>query len=238
MTINDIDATIERRLLVNYRIDREIAKRLLPAPFTPRLMNGHAMAGICLIHLRNARPAGLPAQLGIETQGAAHRIAVMWPRPDGIEAFGVYIPRRNSASWLAAKITGKSLATHRADFAITEEDDDFAIAMNSRDGGGSLNLRGHVTDALSDSSALASLDNAYAFFRDGGPGFSPMRPGRFAGIDLKAGSWVLAPVALEKVDSSWFSDGKRFPANTAIADSALVMRRTASRWRSVPDLIV
>jgi hypothetical protein len=44
-----IQGIIDRRILVNYRVDTEVAARLLPAPFRPKLAKGYAMAGICLI---------------------------------------------------------------------------------------------------------------------------------------------------------------------------------------------
>ena len=35
---------VERRLLVNYRVDPEVLARALPAPFRPQLIEGSAVA--------------------------------------------------------------------------------------------------------------------------------------------------------------------------------------------------
>jgi hypothetical protein len=102
-------------------------------------------------------------------------------------------------------------------------------------GRGSLHVIARAMGAFEDST-LGSLDDAHAFFRDGGPGFSPTPDGRFAGIDLKAESWQLDPVAVTGMEAAWFDDLNRFPQGTAVFDSALVMRRTSSRWRGVPDV--
>jgi len=51
-----MSSVIERRLLVNYRVDPEVAASLLPAPLRPQLVNGWAVAGVCLIRLRRLRP--------------------------------------------------------------------------------------------------------------------------------------------------------------------------------------
>ena len=51
---------IERRLLVNYRVDPEVVADQLPAPFEPELVNGYAVAGICLIRLGRLRPRSFP----------------------------------------------------------------------------------------------------------------------------------------------------------------------------------
>src|SRR5882757_5239213 len=69
---------IERRMLVNFRVRPDVVRPLLPEFFRPKLVNGWAMAGICLIRLKNMRPHGFPAACGLTSQNAAHRIAVEW----------------------------------------------------------------------------------------------------------------------------------------------------------------
>src|SRR5262249_61863595 len=76
MRLPSIRGVIDRRILVNYRVAPDVLARLLPAPFRPRLVHGFGMVGICLIRLREVRPALLPAWLGIASENAAHRAAV------------------------------------------------------------------------------------------------------------------------------------------------------------------
>jgi len=71
-----LSSVIERRLLVNYRVAPQVAGGLLPAPLRPQLVNGWAVAGICLIRLRWLRPSRVPGWAGLRTENAAHRIAV------------------------------------------------------------------------------------------------------------------------------------------------------------------
>jgi len=73
-----IRGVIDRRILVNFTVDPAVAAKLLPRPFRPKLVNGFAVAGICLIRLKQIRPRGWPAILGISSENAAHRIAVEW----------------------------------------------------------------------------------------------------------------------------------------------------------------
>src|SRR5579862_8383869 len=101
-----IVGTIQRRLLINYRVDPEALESFLPSPFRPQLVDGIGMAGICLIRLGHLRPAGLPHRLGVTTENAAHRIAVEWDGPDG-PVSGVYIPRRDTSSQLTALLGGR-----------------------------------------------------------------------------------------------------------------------------------
>ncbi|HEV2242894.1 MAG TPA: DUF2071 domain-containing protein, partial [Streptosporangiaceae bacterium] len=69
-----VRAVMERRLLVNYRVDPELLAALLPAPFRPVLVGGYGVAGICLIRLGQVRPEGVPARAGLTSENAAHRV--------------------------------------------------------------------------------------------------------------------------------------------------------------------
>ncbi len=71
-----IHGVIDRRILVNYQVDPAVLARMLPAPFRPKLVPGAGMAVICLIRLRDIRPRGFPASLGLCSENAAHRVAV------------------------------------------------------------------------------------------------------------------------------------------------------------------
>ncbi|MFE8975478.1 DUF2071 domain-containing protein [Streptomyces cyaneofuscatus] len=101
-----LSSTIERRLLVNYRVDPSVAAALLPAPLRPQLVRGQAVAGICLLRIGGVRPGWAPAATGLTSENAAHRISVEWDGPDGVEC-GVYIPRRDTASRLNAFAGGR-----------------------------------------------------------------------------------------------------------------------------------
>jgi hypothetical protein len=47
MQIPVIRGVIDRRILVNFRVDPDVLARFLPAPFRPKLVNGAGMAGVC-----------------------------------------------------------------------------------------------------------------------------------------------------------------------------------------------
>ena len=65
MRIPVIHGLIERRILVNYRVDPEVLKKLLPQPFRPKIIKDAGIAGICLIRLKDIRPSGFPGAVGI-----------------------------------------------------------------------------------------------------------------------------------------------------------------------------
>ena len=117
-----IHGIIRRRLLVNFRVAPDVIQRHLPAPFRPKLHDGHAIAGICLIRLEGIRPKGVPEIFGLSSENAAHRIAVVWE--DGGEMReGVYIPRRDTGSLIGHLAGGRVFPGehHRAQFQVADD---------------------------------------------------------------------------------------------------------------------
>src|SRR5271155_4194265 len=102
MRIPVVRGVIDRRILVNFRVDPEVLARTLPKPFQPKLTHGAGMAGVCLIQIR---PRFVPSFLGISSENAAHRIAVQWEQ-DGVRREGVFIPRRDTSSRLNTLVGG------------------------------------------------------------------------------------------------------------------------------------
>lgn len=65
MRLPSLHGVIRRRMLINYRADPEVTQAQLPAPFRPKLHQGKAIVGICLIRLEQVRPGFTPVSLGI-----------------------------------------------------------------------------------------------------------------------------------------------------------------------------
>src|SRR5437773_1738381 len=125
MRLPVIDGIIRRRILVNFRVDPEVIQKQLPSRFKPKLHNGKAIGGICLIRLENIRPKFLPAAFGISSENAAHRIAVTWTDESGSQREGVFIPRRDTGSWLNHFLGGRIFPGEHnlAEFKVTESND-------------------------------------------------------------------------------------------------------------------
>jgi Uncharacterized conserved protein (COG2071) len=233
MLADSIDCTIERRLLVNYRIDPEVVMRLLPAPFRPQLASGWAVGGVCFIRLGGLRPTHFPSLLGSRTENAAHRFAVEWDDDRGTQV-GVFVPRRDTSSRLTA-LAGDKLfpgAYHLARFSVDERASELRIGVESRDG--TLALSVSSQEALSLGSELfGSLDEALNFFRRGSLGYSPSgSAGSLVGVRLVSEHWEGRPVSISHMASSMFDDNQAFPKGSCTLDSALVMRNLPVRWHN------
>src|SRR5262245_55615874 len=95
--LDTIHGTIDRRVLLNYRFDPEILRKVLPDPFRPKLHRGHGIGGVCMIRFAGLRPRYVPAIFGVNSENAAHRIAVEWEQDKELKE-GVFIPRRDTNS--------------------------------------------------------------------------------------------------------------------------------------------
>ena len=233
-----IKATMQRRILVNYRVDPKTLASVLPPPFRPTVVGGYGVAGICLIRLGDVRPAGVPAALGVTTENVAHRIAVEWDTPDGPVA-GVYIVRRDTSSVLTTLVGGRLFPGwhHRADFDVDEGAGGYRIEVASRDGDVRIAIAARPSDDVMDGSVFGSLDAASTFFRCSPIGYAATpRAGTYDGVALAADGWAMQPLVLDDVRSTFFDAFKRFPAGTAVADSAFLMAGLDTTWRPQPAL--
>ncbi|WP_406193661.1 DUF2071 domain-containing protein [Kitasatospora sp. NBC_01560] len=231
-------SVVERRLLVNYRVAPDVAARLLPAPLRPQLVHGHAVAGLCLLRLGGVRPDWAPRGVGLRSENAAHRIAVEWDGPDGVET-GVYIPRRDTASRVNAWAGGRIFPGRhgRADFDVEESAGRVRVAFATRDGAVRAEATVDVAGELRGSSLFADLAEASRFFRGGAKGYSATRAGRHLdGMELRTAAWHVEAGAVRAVSSSYFEDPDRFPPGSATLDCALVMRDVPVAWRPLPAM--
>lgn len=238
MQIGVIRGTIDRRLLINFAVDPDVAAQVLPQPFRPKVVHGHAVAGICLIRLTDLRPRRLPASLGVTSENAAHRFAVIWDDGDG-EREGVFIPRRDTSSVLNTVVGGRLFpgVHHRASFSVEEEGPRYRVGFRSADGGGSVLVSGRLSDALPEDSVFPSLEEVSTFFERGSIGYSATRdPRRFDGLELRTQSWKVRPFEVDEVHSSFFEDPSLFPPGTTRFDNALVMTGVDHEWHPAAHL--
>lgn len=240
MRLPTIHGVIERRVLVNYRVDADVLQRLVPAPFRVKTVAGFGIAGVCLIRLANMRPRFWPAALGFRSENAAHRIAVEWDTADRVRE-GVYVPRRDTSSVLNVFLGGRLFPGqhHRARFEVRETPDHLSIASSSRDGLTRVRVEAAPAQRLPGSSVFGSTEAASAFFERGSVGYSATdREGCFECLELRSHAWKVEPLAVARVESSFFADPQRFPPGTVDFDSAFLMRGIPHEWLAHDTLTV
>lgn len=218
--IRGVRAQLRRRLLISYRLDPTVAAALLPDGFRPQLVDGSAIAGICILGLKSIRPLWAQRRWGLRSENAAHRMAVEWDGPDG-RARGVFVFGRHTSAWHPVLFGGRLFpGVHRkARFRIKEARGRYAVAMSAD---------GHNIDADVEvggewsSGVFASIDEASDFYRAGRVGWSLAHDRRTVEpVTLASEEWKVEPARLHRLRSSFFD---ALPRGSAVFDSVVVMR--------------
>lgn len=218
--IRDVRAQLRRRLLISYRLDPAVAATLLPEGFRPQIINGSAVAGICVLGLEAIRPSWVGRPWGLRSENAAHRIAVEWDGADGVEQ-GVFIFERHSSVWHPVLFGGRLFpGVHRkARFHVDESGDRYALTMNA----GEHSIEADVEVGGEWSSTLfASVGQASDFYRSGRVGWSRRHDGNHVEpVELATDAWRVEGARANRLRSSFFD---ALPAGSATFDSVVVMR--------------
>jgi uncharacterized protein YqjF (DUF2071 family) len=227
-----VEGVIERRLLVNYRVEPDLAARVLPSGLRPHVVNGSAVVGVCLLRMGSLRPRGVPAALGLRSENAAHRVAVEWGSSSE-PTHGVFIPRRDSASAVNVAVGGRLYPGEhsRASFTVEESASHLDVRMEARDGAVHAGASVEVVAELSGSSLFADLAAASAFFEGSPVGLSATRSGSaLDALELRTDAWSVQACRMLDAHSSLLDASEHFPAGAAQLDSVLLMRDVAVTW--------
>jgi len=231
LRIPKIKGIIDRRILINYRVDLDVLKRYLPNPFEPISIGGFGIVGICLIRLKFIRPVGMPRTLGIQSENGAHRIAVKWKENNRYKE-GVFIPRRDTSSRINS-IAGGTIFPgehHLSKFEIIEENNTYKISFTNNDGT-YLNILAEEALNFPEKSVFKDLEEASKFFEDGSIGYSPnKRASCYDCLELHTYNWKVSPLTTKSVKSSFFEDEKVFPKGSIEFDNALLMKDLEHEW--------
>ena len=237
MKIPTIIGTIDRRILINYQVDKDVLTKYLPHPFRPKLVNDKGVVGICLIRLKNIRPKGFPKTVGISSENGAHRIAVEWTE-NGKTKEGVFIPRRDTSSKLNSLAGGRIFpgVHHFAEFSVNEENENYSVEFISDDDT-FLSIKAKETTEWNQDSVFEDLNCASDFFEKGAIGYSPNKIGEtFDGLELNTYEWKVKPLTVSEVRSTFFEDETVFPKGTVKFDNALLMKNIKHEWKSLKEI--
>lgn len=238
MGIPSLTGIIDRRILINYQVDKEILAKFLPDPFRPKLVKGKGIAGVCLIRLKDVKPKFIPFKIGISSENAAHRIAVEWTEK-GVVGEGVYIPRRDTSSKINALAGGRIFPGihHLASFNVKEIEGQYAIEFKGDDGS-YLSIKAQAGRDWNLESVFDSQSCASDFFKQGAVGYSPNKTeGVFDGLELATKTWKVTPLEVIEVRSSFFENESLFPKGTVRFDNALLMKDIKHEWKSRGEIV-
>ena len=170
--------------------------------------------------------------LGISSENGAHRIAVEWQKGDK-KYEGVFVPRRDTSSFLNTVAGGRIFPGkhYHAKFDVKEGSGRYQISFRSSDGT-TISIDATSCKELPSTSVFENLKDASDFFEGGSIGYSP-NGNKFEGLELRTSSWLVEPMQITSVQSSFFEDVNVFPTGSATFDNALLMTQIVHEWHSV-----
>lgn len=235
MKIPTIHGIIERRMLINFCVEPHYIEKILPQPFRPKLYKGKAIAGICLIRLKDIKPKGLPDFVGVNSENAAHRIAVEWEE-NGVTKEGVYIPRRDTSLKLNALVGGRVFPGKHyfAKFNVIEVNDNYHLDFTSSDDT-RIEIDAIKSTEFNSNSIFETLDEVSKFFENGSVGYSP-NGNNFEGLKLETYNWEVEPLEVSHVKSSFFENETIFPKGSVQFDNAILMTNIEHEWKSLEKI--
>lgn len=227
-----IHGYIDRRIIVNFTADPGVVSKIIPAPFRPKIYNGKAIVGICLIRLKHIKVKGLPDFIGVSSENGAHRIAVEWEEADGTKE-GVFIPRRDTSLRLNTLLGGRLFPGRHylASFDVREADGHYHVSFKSSDNT-SVSIDAKEVNNFESNSVFSSIKEVSDFFERGEIGYSPNRE-TFDGLKLRTYNWQVRPLDVLRVHSSFFENEDIFPKGSVKFDNAVLMTKVEHEWTRV-----
>ena len=232
MRIPVIRGIIDRRILVNYRVDPEVLASILARALPPQA------------HQRGRDGGHLPDPTEADTApfpAPAPRAILRECRPSdrrrvehGNERHeGVFVPRRDTSSRLNTAVGGKLFpgAHHHARFSVQEEDGRYRIGLDGDDDrthllSRGMSHRGCRRPRSSDHSRRRPNSSSMVLW------VTRRRPKRGSSTVWNCGASAggLNRWTSTRVESSFFEDQVRFPAGSVEFDCALLMRGIEHEW--------
>ena len=236
-----LEGTVARRVLLNFRADPTVVRRLVAEPLEVETVKGYAVVGVCLMRLVQLRVKGMPPGMGFASENMAHWVAVRFPAGSGSED-GVFIWRRETDSGLLAQLGGKLFPAefNRAQFAVKEDSFGLSIEVSTEHSRADVSLLARHTQGWGGSELFPAFPEVSHFFRRGECAFTCAgRDGALEGVRLHALRWEMAPLEVSTARAYFFEQPEYFSPGSVAFDSAVVMRGIPHEWHlidRVPEL--
>ncbi len=230
---------LEDTILLNFRTDVEVVKRLLPSPFEPRLVDGFGLVGILLFKMRDLeceRNIGLPT---FSSEHVLYRIAVTWQQ-GGRRYHGMYILRHEVNTRLPIRQTRRGLfplAAIPVTWRRMPWSGSFEWTLKNRN-----RLRLEIGARLSRKfpveSVFESLEAASDFFARERAAVAPRyQKTVFANTHFLPLNWSLKPLHIHQLKTDFSQLENLFPKGSIFFDSGLIWLQMPCRWQEGPEIL-
>ena len=224
--------TIDRRILILFRILPQVLEGVLPGDVRPREIRGCVLGGIALSRRRGVRTSLLPVRL-TTSHNAVHFLLVDPPGTTQRHG-GTLVTRCDTSSRLQAWIGGHGIQRskqHHARFRVSESKDSIELVSDSDDHAMHLAFKARIDRSIPRTSFFRSSQQAYELLRESlvALGLTP-REVEVMGEPRAIRRSRLHPLIMERLESSVFSDARFTSAEAVQFDSAFWLRDDEFAW--------
>ena len=124
-------------LSLNYAVDPEALRAILPPPLEPELFHGRAWVQVLASRLSEMRPQGMPALFGVDFHQVSYRAAVRYVGAHGVRRGGYFV--RSETDHAVMRAVGNALVEFKfhafegATIALAKKKDTLAFSVDPED---------------------------------------------------------------------------------------------------------
>jgi hypothetical protein len=231
LRIKEVAGKIERRILVGYGFEPEVITPLLPQGILPKIVNGKAVVGLCLIHFDYMRPTWIPLPTGIPFESAAHRIGIQWETQQGDIENGVYVAEQYTNSQIINTIGGKFFpgVQELSRFNVREDKDQIKLRIHNENREIKVDIKPSTEWK---SSLFSDIEQAAAFYKPPKGWSRTLDQEKVEGVEMRISNWNYENWEPNEILSSFF---EQFPEGSYTYDHTIVMRNLPVKY-SAPNV--
>lgn len=230
---------LENTVLLNFRTDAEVLRRLLPSPFEPRLVDGYGMVGILLFTMKDLTcetTMGFPSP---PSDHVLYRIAVSW-KQGGRTFHGMYLLRHEVNTRLPVRqrrrglfpVVGIPVRWHKVSDSGSIE---WTLKSKTKT---KLHIKAKLSSCFSGGSVFGSLEEASDFFATERAAIAPrFQKSIFSNTHFLPLKWPVQPLFVNHLTTDVDQLQNLFPAGQIFFDSGLIWPKVPCKWQQGREIL-
>lgn len=230
---------LENTVLLNFRTDAEVLRRLLPSPFEPRLVDGYGLVGILLFTMKDLTcetTMGFPSP---PSDHVLYRIAVSW-KQGGRTFHGMYLLRHEVNTRLPVRqrrrglfpVAGIPVRWHKGSVSSSIE---WTLKNKAKT---KLHMKAKISSSFSGGSVFRSLEEASDFFATERAAIAPrFQKSIFSNTHFLPLQWPVQPLFVQKLTTDVDQLHNLFPQGQIFFDSGLIWPKIPCKWQEGHEIL-
>ncbi len=229
---------LENTVLLNFRTDAEVLRRLLPSPFEPRLVDGYGLVGILLFTMKDL---SCEKTMGFSppSDHVLYRIAVSWKK-GGRTFHGMYLLRHEVNTRLPVRqrrrglfpVAGIPVRWHKVSDSGSIE---WTLKNKTNT---KLHVKAKISSSFSGGSVFRSLEEASDFFAAERAAIAPrFQKSIFSNTHFLPLTWPVKALFVQKLTTDVDQVENLFPKGQIFFDSGLIWSKIPCKWQEGHEII-